>query len=136
MINNFVGVGRITKNAELKYTQSGTAKTVFSICINKSFMRGGAWENKPNFFNCIVWGKYGEAMQKHLTKGRQIGVVGELDHNPWTDNSGVKHNDINIVIHSISLMAQPKSGGDTGGHEPPPDRGQGGSDAPPDDVPF
>ena len=136
MINNFTGVGRMTANAELKYTGSGVACLKFSICINKSYMKGGEWVNKPNFLNCIIWGKYGETMQKHLTKGRQIGVIGELDQNTWTDNSGNRHSGINIIINSISLMAQPKSGGDTGGHEPPPNGGQGGSDVPPDEVPF
>ena len=136
MINNYVGVGRVTANAELKYTGGGVACLKFSICINKSFMKEGEWVNKPHFFNCIIWGKYAETMQKHLTKGRQIGVVGELAHNPWTDNKDVKHNDVNIIVNSVSLMAQPKNGGDNGGHDAPPEGGQGGSDGPPDDIPF
>ena len=136
MINNFVGVGRLAANAELKYTGSGVACLKFSICINKSYMKGGDWVNKPNFFNCIVWGKYAEVMQKHMTKGRQIGVTGELSQDSWTDNSGGKHYSVNIVVGSISLMAQPKSGGDIGGHEPAPDGAQGGSAGPPEDIPF
>jgi single-strand DNA-binding protein len=136
MINNFTGVGRLTGNAELKYTSSGVACLKFSICINKSYMKGGEWVNKANFFNCVVWGKYAEAMQKHLTKGRQIGVIGELDYNAWTDGQGGKHHEITIVINSISLMAQPKNGGDIGGHENNPPEGEGGTEAPPDNIPF
>jgi single-strand DNA-binding protein len=136
MINNFVGVGRLTGDAELKYLGNGTAKTAFSFCINKSYMKGGEWQNKANFFRCIIWGKYGESMHKHLTKGRQIGIVGELDQNTWTDNSGVKHNEINIIVNSISLMARPKNGGDTGGHETSQERGQSGSSDLPDEPPF
>lgn len=137
MVNNYTGVGRIAQNAELKYTTKGIAKCVFSICINKSWKQEGEWKNKAMFFNCIVWGKYGEAMHRHLTKGRQIGIIGELEQNLWTDNEGAKHNDIHILVNSISLMAQPKNGGDNSGHEPPPEEGQtGGSDEPPDIVPF
>jgi single-strand DNA-binding protein len=99
-------------------------------------MKGGEWVNKANFFNCVVWGKYAEAMQKHLTKGRQIGVIGELDYNAWTDNSGGKHHDITIAVNSISPMAQPKNGGDTGGHEPPRQGQAGGSQDAPDNPPF
>jgi single-strand DNA-binding protein len=135
MINNYTGVGRLTGNAELKYTSNGVACLRFSICINKSYMKGGEWVNKANFFNCVVWGKYAEAMQKHLTKGRQIGVIGELDYNTWTDGKGSKHHDVTIVINSISLMAQPKSGGDISGHDNSPE-GKGRGEAPPDDIPF
>ena len=140
MINNYTGVGRLTANSELKYTSSGVACLKFSICINKSYMKGGEWVNKANFFNCVVWGKYAEAMQKHLTKGRQIGVIGELDYNAWTDSSGGKHHDISIVVNSISLMAQPKNGNagsaDTGGHEPPRQGQADGSEDAPDNPPF
>ena len=136
MINHFVGVGRMTANAELKYTGSGVACLNFSICINKSYMKGGEWVNKANFFNCVVWGKYGEAMQKHLTKGRLIGVIGELSQDAWVDGNQNKHSKINIVVNSISLMAQPKNGGNISGHDTPPEPGEGGSEGPPDDVPF
>lgn len=136
MINNYVGVGRMTADAELKYTKGGIAKLNFSICINKSYKKGGEWENKANFFKCVVWGKYAEAMQKHLTKGRLIGVEGELNQDSWVDNNGGKHSAVNIIVKSISLMALPKNGG--GSHEPPPDdpgqyEDQGGQ---PDDIPF
>jgi single-strand DNA-binding protein len=136
MVNNFVGVGRMTANAELKYTGGGVACLNFSICINKSYMKGGDWVNKPNFFNCVVWGKYAEAMQKHLTKGRQIGVIGELSQDAWTDGKGTKHSKVNIIVNSISLLALPKNGGNISGQEPPPEAGQGETDVPPDDIPF
>jgi len=138
MINQFVGVGRTTADAELKFTGAGTPCLNFSLCINKSYMKGGTWENKANFFKCVVWGKYAEAMHKHLTKGRLIGVIGELSQDSWVDNNGGKHNSVNIIVKSISLMAPPKNGGDNGSHEPPPDDpGQyEDSDGQPDTIPF
>ena len=136
MINNWTGVGRVTRDAELSFLGSGTAKLKFSICINKSFKQGGEWKNKANFFDCIVWGKYGETMHKHLTKGRLMGVIGELSHDQWTDNSGKQHNRVNVIVHSISLMAQPKNGGENSGHEPPPEGEYIGSENPPDEIPF
>ena len=71
-LNKFTATGRITANAELKYTQSGTACTTFSIAVNKSYKKDDTWEERVNFFNCTIWGKYGESMQKHLVKGKQI----------------------------------------------------------------
>jgi single-strand DNA-binding protein len=141
MINNFVGVGRLTAPAELKYTGGGTACMKFSICINKSIKKGDQWEDKPNFFNCVVWGKYAEAMQKHMEKGRRIGIEGELSQNTWTDNNGAKHNDVNIIVNSITLLESPKRGEDNtannaksegqAGRNPRPEAG-----SPNDEIPF
>jgi single-strand DNA-binding protein len=113
MINVFTGVGRLTANAELKFLGSGTPVCNFSICINKSYKKDGDWKDKPNFFNCVIWGKYGEAMHRHLTKGRMIGITGELAQDTWEDSEGRKHQKISIVCNSVSLMAKPgdKSGG-------------------------
>jgi single-strand DNA-binding protein len=140
MINNYVGVGRLTAGAELKYTANGTACMKFSICINKSIKKGDQWEDKPNFFNCVVWGKYAEAMQKHMTKGRRIGIEGELAHNPWTDSQGGKHNDVSIVVNNITLLDSPKQGENNtngAGSERNAGRNNGpGPDSPNDEVPF
>jgi single-strand DNA-binding protein len=138
--NHFMGIGRLTAGAELKFTASGTACLKFSICINKSYKKGDAWEEKPNFFNCVVWGKYGEAMQKHMTKGKRVGIEGELTHNPWTDNQGGKHNDVTITVSNIMLLDAPRqsegsgSGGNSGGE---PEGQKGGADGGPhDEIPF
>jgi len=134
MTNNFVGIGRVTANAELKYTNSGTACLKFSICINKSYKKDGEWQSKPNFFNCIVWGKYGETMHKHILKGRLISVVCELEQNSWEDNSGNKHNGVNFNVSNIEILDRPKSGNRD--DETTRNDGKGTADTPPDEVPF
>ena len=50
-LNKFTATGRITANAELKYTQSGTACTTFSIAVNKSYKKDDTWEERVHFFN-------------------------------------------------------------------------------------
>jgi single-strand DNA-binding protein len=132
-MNYFIGIGRLTDSAELKYTASGTAVTKFSICINKMWRdKDGNRQEKPNFFNCVLWGKYGESMSKYLTKGKQIGVAGELEQNVWQDNGGTKHSSVQINVSEISLLASPRN--ESGGNESPPP----GKKAEPgkDDIPF
>jgi single-strand DNA-binding protein len=137
MINRFIGVGRLTADADLRYTSNGTPCLKFSLCINKSTKKGDKWEEKPNFFNCVVWGKYGEAMQKHMIRGKRIGIEGELNHNPWTDDRGVKHNDVTIVIDNISLLDSPRGGGENNKKNEKPDNNSGKPNEPPeDDIPF
>jgi single-strand DNA-binding protein len=120
-MNHFFGIGRLTGGAELKYTNSGTACVKFSICINRVWRdKDGNRQEKPNFFNCVMWGKYGAAMSKYLTKGKQIGIEAELEQNTWTDSNGNNHSAVQLTVNEISLLASPR--GEQSGNEsgPPP----------------
>ena len=130
-LNKFTATGRVTANAELKYTSGGTACTSFSIAVNKSYKKVGAWEDKAHFFNCVIWGKYDEAMQKHLTKGKQIAIEAELNHNPWTDKNENRHNDVTLNVQNIVLLSDPKNkiqSAESQSAPPPADY--------PDNIPF
>ncbi|MEL5718730.1 single-stranded DNA-binding protein [Treponema pedis] len=108
-LNKFTATGRLTGNAELRYTSNGTACTSFSIACNKSYKQDGEWLEKAHFFNCVIWGKYGEAMQKHLTRGKQIAIEAELNHKPWKDKNEALHNDIVLNVQNLILLSSPKS---------------------------
>jgi single-strand DNA-binding protein len=99
----------------------------FSICVNDAYKKDGEWVEKPNFFRCTVWGKYAEAMQKHMTKGKQVGIEGKLNQNVWEDSNGTKRNDITIVVDNIALLSSPKG---EGNNTPKTDPETG------DDIPF
>jgi len=129
-MNHFIAIGRLTGGAELKYTNGGTAVCKFCICINKKWKdKDGNPQEKPNFFNCVLWGKYGELMSKYLTKGKQIAITAELDQNPWEDKNGNKHNDVQLIVSELELLQSPRneSGADT-----KPGKNEPGSD----DIPF
>jgi single-strand DNA-binding protein len=135
-MNHFSGIGRLTGAAELKYTAKGTACTKFSICINKTWKdSNGVKQEKANFFNCIMWGKYGELMQKYLTRGKQIAIEAELEQNTWEDDSGGKHSQVVLNVNQLYLLASPRGESAPANDEPPPPPKQG-SDKPPDDIPF
>ena len=133
-MNYFVGIGRLTAGCELKYTKDGVAFAKFSICINKVWKdKNGERQEKPNFFNCVLWGKYGEAMAKHLTKGKQIGIAAELEQSSWTDNNGNNHSAVQLNVNEVSLLASPKGDKESGPHNSPP----GNKNAPDNsDIPF
>lgn len=133
-LNKFTATGRITANAELKYTQSGTACTTFSIAVNKSYKKDDTWEERVHFFNCTIWGKYGESMQKHLVKGKQIAIEAELNHNPWTDKNEVRHNDVVLNIQNIVLLSSPKTKGQASDIQDTPQAASTGEY--PDNIPF
>ncbi len=132
-LNSFTATGRLTGNAELKYTTNGTACTKFGLAVNKSYKKEGSWEDKAHFFNCVIWGKYGESMHKHLTKGKQIAIEAELNHNPWKDNNDNLHNDVVINVKNITLLSSPKNQAKL---EPENISAPAEMPAPPEDIPF
>jgi single-strand DNA-binding protein len=135
-MNHFFGIGRLTRDAELKTIASGTPCVNFSICINKVWKKDGERQEKPNFFNCTIWGKYGESMHKYLTKGKQIGIEGELSQNTWTDSNGGNHSAVIITVNEISLLSSPKGKDESDPAEPPPPKNKNGGSPGADDIPF
>lgn len=108
-INTVIIEGYITKNSELRY--AGTAPVVaFSIANNRSYKnQNGEYTSVASFFDCELWGKYGESMQKHLTKGRHLTVKGELKQDTWTDGNGNRQSRIKIRVEDLSLIWDKKN---------------------------
>jgi single-strand DNA-binding protein len=102
-INNVVLVGRLTRNAELKYTNTGMAVSKVSIAINKRRKKDDQWVEEVNFFDITIWGKTAESLQQYLTKGKQIGVSGELRQSRW-EQDGQSRSKVEIVATNIQLL--------------------------------
>lgn len=84
-MNHFVGIGNLTKDPEMRYTESGTAYTRFTLAINSS-KKGG----EPLFLDCTAWDKLAETVAEYLRKGNKAAVVGEIRMDRYEDRDGVK----------------------------------------------
>ena len=115
-INNVTIIGRVTKDAELKYLQSGTAVINISIAVNESIKQhDGNYADTPNFFEVQIWGKTAEGLQKYLTKGRQISILGKLKQQTWTDNqTGQNRSKVLVNAQQVQLLSLPQNSGNTG----------------------
>ena len=104
-INHVVLVGRLTKDPELTYTQSGAAICKFSIAVNRTSgsARGntGDAEGSANFFNIVSWNKTAEICNQYLSKGRQVAIDGRLQQRRWEGSDGVKRNTVEIVANNV-----------------------------------
>ena len=69
-INHVVLVGRLTRDAELKYIPSGQALSKFSIALNRKRKNGDQWVDEANFFDIVLWGRQAEAINQYLVKGK------------------------------------------------------------------
>ena len=152
-INRVVLVGRLTRDAEQSYTQSGYAILKFSIAVNRSRKQGDQWVEEANFFDITLWGRQGEAIASYMTKGKQVAVEGQLRQDRWEDkNDGSKRSKVFVEASSVQLLGGRDSGSQGGNRQsggnwnnnsfqtPPPNQ-QRPQQAPPssnfeDDIPF
>ncbi|NLL62360.1 MAG: single-stranded DNA-binding protein [Candidatus Atribacteria bacterium] len=104
-LNSFVGIGRLTRDPELRYTPSGTAVCRFGLAINRTYKsKEGDNVEDPLFINITVWGKQAEFSSQYLKKGRRIAVNGELRSNNWVDRDGNKRISFEINARTVQLL--------------------------------
>ena len=102
-MNIIVINGRLTRDAELKYTNSGMAICKFSIATNRSVKKGDKWEDEANFFECTMFGKRAESINQYLTKGQQVSISGELRQERW-EKDGKQNSRVTISVNNLQLI--------------------------------
>jgi len=112
-INKVILIGRLTRDAELSYTQNGYALLKFSIAVNRNRKQGDQWVEEASFFDVTVFGRQGEAIANYMTKGKQVGVEGQLRQDRWESQDGTRRSKVAIDANSIQLLGG-RSGGDGG----------------------
>ena len=96
-MNKIIVTGNLTKDAELRYTANDKAYSKFCIANNE-----GYGENqKTNFFNCTLWGKSAENLNRFLTKGQKVLITGKVEINDYKDKEGVERKIIDINVDSF-----------------------------------
>jgi single-strand DNA-binding protein len=96
-------IGRLTRDAELKYTNGGMAVCKFAIATSTRKKKGDQWVDEPNFWDVELWGKQGESLNQYLTKGKQVGVEGTMRQDHW-EQEGVKRMKVIINANSVQLL--------------------------------
>jgi single-strand DNA-binding protein len=138
-VNHVVLIGRLTRDAELKYTNTGMAICKISLAVNRRRKVDEQWTEEASFFDATIWGKMGEAIAKYLVKGKQIGIEGELRQSKW-EQDGQARSKVEIVANNVQLLGS-KSGDrpdiPRGDSEPSGNSsGEGKKDSFEDDIPF
>lgn len=112
MINKAILMGRLTRDPELRHTNSGTPVCSFSIAINN-----GYGENQTtDFINCVAWNKQAEFVERNFSKGKMIIVIGRIQTRSWEGNDGRKNYTTEVVASEVSFGESKKSS-DEGGYE-------------------
>ncbi|HEY9570282.1 MAG TPA: single-stranded DNA-binding protein [Metalysinibacillus sp.] len=111
MINNVVLVGRLTKDPELRYTQTGIAVARFTVAVNRAFSNQQG-EKEADFISCVAWRKQAENLANFMRKGSQVGVEGRIQTGSYDDKDGKRVYTTEVVADSIQFL-EPR--GATGG---------------------
>ena len=121
-LNHVALIGRLTRDAELKYTAGGQAVCKFSIAVNRRKKVGDNWEDEANFFDIVLWGKQGESLQSYLVKGKMVGIDGELRQDRWQQD-GQNRSKVEIIANYIQLLG---GGGQSSGERQNNNHASGG----------
>jgi single-strand DNA-binding protein len=147
-INNCVLAGRIVRDVELRYTESGTAVGTFSIAVSRPFKNQKTNEYEADFINAIAFKGRAETIANHFKKGDEIGVVGRWQTRNYENNEGRKIYINELVVESFSFGQKasgntntPKNNsnattGQNGGFKNDPFAGGGSIDIDESDLPF
>lgn len=113
MLNKIFIMGRLTRDPELRHTQSGTAVASFSLAVDRDFKEQDG-SRATDFIDCVAWRSSAEFVDKYFSKGRMAVVEGRLQIRDWTDKDGNKRRNAEVVADSI-YFGDSKRDGDSGG---------------------
>ncbi len=108
-INRVILIGRMVKDPDLRYTQNGSSVANFSVANNRIYTVNGEKKEYTSFFNCIAWGKLGEAIAQYCKKGHRIGIEGRLQQRSWDDQNGNKRSTVEVVVENFQFLT-PRQG--------------------------
>ena len=106
MINRVVLVGRLTKDPELRKTQSGTSVVSFSLAVNRRVQTSG--QPDADFINCVAWNRLADLMCQYLHRGSLIGVEGRIQTRNYENNQGQRVYVTEVVADNVQFL-EPKN---------------------------
>ena len=95
-MNKVILMGRLTKDAELRQTTSGTAVARFSVAVNRRFAKEG--QPQTDFINCVAWKQTGEFIARYFRKGNMIAIVGSIQTRSWDDSYGNRRYATEVIV--------------------------------------
>ena len=113
MLNKIFIMGRLTRDPELRRTQSGTPVTSFSLAVDRDF-KSQSGEKETDFIDVVAWRSTAEFVAKYFTKGRMAVVEGRLQIRDWQDRDGNKRRSAEVIADNVYFGDSRPSGGNGG----------------------
>ena len=117
MLNHITIMGRLTRDPEMRTTQSGVAVASFTLAVDRDFGGRDGGEKQTDFIDCTAWRHTAEFVSKYFSKGRMAVVSGRLQIDNYTDNDGNKRRSAKVIADSIYFGDSKKDGASGGQSE-------------------
>lgn len=108
MFNRIVLVGHLTRDIELRYTQSGAAIGSSGIAVTRKFSVNGEKREETCFIDITFFRKQAEIANQYLSKGSKLLVEGRLKFDQWTDNNGQNRSKHTVSVENMTMLGEPK----------------------------
>ena len=102
-LNKVILIGRLTRDAELKYNTKGTAIAAVSLANNRSVKRNDNWETEVSYFDADIFGKTAENLKPYLTKGKMICITARMKQDRW-EKDGQKFSRVKLEAEDVQLL--------------------------------
>ena len=134
MLNRIVLIGRLTKDPELRYTQSGKAVCTFTLAVDRPYLANNG-NREADFINIVVWNKTAENCAQYLAKGKLAAVDGRLQIRSYDGQDGQRRYVTEVIADNVRFLS-PKSEAQQSGQLEAWIGDSGGYASPADDLPF
>ena len=101
MLNHITIMGRLTRDPELRYTQSQTPVASFTVAVDRDFASREGGERQTDFIDVVAWRQTAELVSKYFSKGSMAVVSGRLQIRDWTDRDGNKRRSAEVVADNV-----------------------------------
>lgn len=111
-INRVIISGNLTRDPEVRTTQSGMPVMSMGVAVNdrRKNPQTGEWEDYPNFIDCTMFGTRAQSLSNYLTKGTKVSIEGKLRWSQW-ERDGQKRSKIEVIVDELEFMSSRNSGG-------------------------
>ena len=116
MLHHITIMGRLTRDPELRYTQSQTHVSSFTLAVDRDFGGRDGGEKQTDFIDCVAWRQTAEFVSKYFTKGRMAVVSGRLQIRDWTDREGGKRRSAEVVVDNVYFGDSRRDNNDSGNY--------------------
>ncbi len=109
--NKVILMGNLTRDVEVRTTQSGQSVASFSLAVTRSWRdQNGQQQDQTSFINCVAWGKPGEIIAQYVQKGAPLLVSGRLDQRSYEDKEGNKRQAVEVVVEDFNFVSSGRGG--------------------------
>lgn len=111
-INRVIISGNLTRDPDLRCTQSGMDVLGFGVAVNdrRKNPQTNEWEDYPNFVDVTMFGNRARSVSQYLAKGSKVSIEGKLRWSQW-ERDGQKHSKLSVIVDELEFMSS-RSGGD------------------------